>query len=43
MNDTDEWRAAVRASTEVELDLAERSHRAAIGLVGDREDAHDER
>ena len=42
MSDLDEWRSAVRASTEIELDIAERSHRQAIGLIGDREDAHDD-
>lgn len=38
----DEWRDAVRRSTPADLELAEDSHRAALGLVGDQDDARGE-
>ncbi|QBP29728.1 hypothetical protein SEA_TYPHA_73 [Mycobacterium phage Typha] len=43
MTDTwnEEWRSAVRAMTEVEREVAADSHRAAVGLAGDRSDAYD--
>ncbi|MHC9292002.1 microaggregate invasion protein 1 [Mycobacterium sp. LTG2003] len=37
-----EWRRAVNDMSEAERDQAGDSHRAAIGLVGDRSDAIDE-
>jgi hypothetical protein len=37
MND-DEWRDAVRHSTEAELKAAQDSYRASLGIVGDRGD-----
>lgn len=40
--ETTEWKRAMYGSTETELDIAANSHRAAVGVCGDREDARDE-
>lgn len=42
MNDRDEWRAAVDASTDLEQYLAVHEPRWAIGLTGDKDDARNE-
>jgi hypothetical protein len=39
MTDSEEWRSAVAASSDAELDDARRSHRIGLGLCGDPEDA----
>jgi hypothetical protein len=39
MSYDDEWRDAVRRSTEAELEAAQDSYRASLGIVGDRSDA----
>jgi hypothetical protein len=38
MNDNDEWHYAVRDATDADLELAQDSHRAALGIVGDEGD-----
>jgi hypothetical protein len=38
-HELDAWRDAVHHSTELDLELATDSHRASLGIVGDREDA----
>ena len=38
MDELDEWRSAVRHSTDRELELAQDSHRAALGLIGEAGD-----
>lgn len=38
-HELDEWRHAVAGMSDGERELAVDSHRAALGLVGDREDA----
>ncbi len=38
MSDREEWRNAVNASTELDLDLAVQEPRRAIGITGDKDD-----
>lgn len=38
----DEWRSAIRTSTDTELEQARSATRAALGIVGDAIDALDE-